>query len=333
MTVKNTTAPLYLLTIALMLATALPVQSDDQQPAKETIPGGYRITSDDGVIRFPFDVYRGDIRFQCKVNGHDVHMLLDDGFMWDQLAFWGSPRVDSLDMQYDGDISIGNKGGDADRIEAKTASGITLSFPGVDFTDQAAIITPYDSGTSTMWSGSVGQVSATLFKHFVVDINFDDMMITLIEPDRFEYGGDGVEIPWLPMGFGPWKIPATLGLADGRAVSLDLMMDLGYNDQLQIATGGEHSIAAPDGAAPASLGMNIQRVETRGHVGNLKHVSIGGYRLNGVPAGFVLEEHADHTYHEAMIGLGLLSRFNLVFDFTRQRLIIEPNDTFADPFA
>ena len=33
-----------------------------------------------------------------------------------------------------------------------------------------------------------------------------------------------------------------------------------------------------------------------------------------------------------MIGLGLLSRFNLVFDFHRQRLYIEPNNSFALPF-
>ena len=33
-----------------------------------------------------------------------------------------------------------------------------------------------------------------------------------------------------------------------------------------------------------------------------------------------------------MIGLSLLSRFNLVFDYHGQRLFIEPNDSFVEPF-
>ena len=38
------------------------------QPTKETIPGSYEITSEDGVIQFPFSIHRGDIRFACQVN-------------------------------------------------------------------------------------------------------------------------------------------------------------------------------------------------------------------------------------------------------------------------
>ncbi|MBN2227699.1 MAG: hypothetical protein JW763_10075 [candidate division Zixibacteria bacterium] len=306
--------------------------ADSGRLSDETIPGSYEITSPNGIIRFPFTIHGGDIRFACQVNGHEVYLLLDDGFMWDQLLFWGSSEVDSLGLQYDGEIAIGNDTNAADRIASRTASGITLDLPGVTFLEQTAVVTPYSSGNAAMWAGSVGQVSATFFKHFVVAIDFDDMTITLSEPEQFEYTAHGVAIPWEPMGFGPWKIPARIGLADGREVSLDFMMDLGYNAQLQLATGGENKITAPKDATPASLGMNIQRVETRGHVGYLAYVTIGGYMINRVLADFVLEEQQDHTFHEAMVGLGLLSRFNLVFDYRRHRLFIEPNKTFADPF-
>jgi hypothetical protein len=33
-----------------------------------------------------------------------------------------------------------------------------------------------------------------------------------------------------------------------------------------------------------------------------------------------------------MIGLGLLSRFNLVFDASRNLLYVAPNSSFSDPF-
>lgn len=330
---KAIRAGIYAFALALAATFCLPASAlaTDEDSLATTMPGSYRITSDNGLIRFPFDVFRGDIRFRAQVNSHDVHLLLDDGFMWDPLLFWGSPQVDSLGLSYDGEISIGGEDDD-DAIASRTASGITVGLPGVEFTDQTAVVTPYSSGTSDMWWGSVGQISATFFKHFVVDINFDEMMITLIEPGNFEYSGDGVAIPWKPMGFGPWSIPATLQTADGRSVSFDLMMDLGYNDQLEISTTGEHAIPTPAPAVPASLGMNIQGQETRGHIGRIARVEIGGYEINDVVASFIAPEFSDNTWHEVMIGLGLLSRFNLVFDYSRQRLYIEPNHTFGDSF-
>jgi hypothetical protein len=319
--------PLTVLIAALPLIAGI---ADEPGAGPGAPPGQARILSASGVARFPFDIYRGDIRFQGTINGRDAHLLLDDGFMWDPILFWGGPLVDSLGLVYDGETSIGDE--DDTTLQSLTASDIAVCFPGVAFTGQTAIITPYSSGTSSMWSGSVGQVSATFFKHFVVDINFDEMMITLIDPREFEPKGRGTEIPWKPMGFGPWAIPGRLTLADGRNISLDLMMDLGYNDQLEIATAGEHTITAPDRALPQSLGFNIQREETRGSIGRVPCVTIGGYEVKDVLAGFVSEEDNDHTLHEVMIGLGLLSRFNLVFDHAQQRMFIEPNHTFADPF-
>jgi len=320
-----------LATITLIALLAMNALAEEDQPSVSPPPGNHRLLSDSGFAKVPFDIYRGDIRFRGEINGREVHLLLDDGFMWDQILFWGSPQVDSLGLTYDGEISIGNSD-DADAIPSKTASGITVNFPGVEFTDQTAIITPYSSGTSTMWSGSVGQVSGTFLKHFVVDINFDEMVITLIEPDKFVYRGGGVEIPWKPMGFGPWAIPATLVLSDGRTTPLDLMMDLGYNDQLQVSTTGEHKIPVPEKSLPASLGFNIQGTETRGYLGRMPQVDIGGYKINDVIVSYVSKEHSGNTFHEVMVGLGLLSRFNLVFDYSRQRMFIEPNNSFAEPF-
>lgn len=294
------------------------------------LPGAYKILSENGKIEIPFEIYRGDIRFQCKVNGRPTYMLLDDGFMWDQLLFWGSPEVDSLGLVYDGNISISNDS--TDGLASKTASNINVTLPGVEFTGQTAIITPYSSGNSIMWMGSTGQISATLFKNFIVDINFDKMIITLIEPDKFNYAGTGVAIPWKPMGFGPWSIPATLKMRDSREISMELMMDLGYNDQLQLVVGGEHDIALPERKLPVTLGFNIQRAETRGFVGRLLQIDIGGFIVNDVLAGFVAPEHSGHAFHEAVIGLNLLSRFNLVFDYHQQRLFIKPNHNFKKPF-
>lgn len=323
---------LLLLTILSSTALAGCPASDAPTPPQTPPPGNCRILSPAVEISFPFEVYRGDIRYPCAINGHNVFMLLDDGFMWDDLLFWGGPAVDSLGLLYEGSLDVKGSANAENGIMAKTASGITVRFPGVEFTDQRAVVMPSSSGTSTMWRGSHGQISAMLFKHFVVNIDFDKMMITLIDPAEYEYKGAGVAIPWEPLGFGPWGIPARMGLADGREVSLKLLMDLGYNDQLQLALGKENGIPLPKRILPANLGINIQGVPTMGYVGRLPWIEIGKYTIKDVLVAYAAEDNGLQAQEEAMIGLGLLSRFNLVFDYSRQRLIIEPNATFGTAF-
>jgi hypothetical protein len=238
--------------------------------------------------------------------------------------------VDSLGLNYAGDIEVGGSG-EGDRVKSRTASGITISFPGVEFTDQTAVVTPYEAGLATLWAGTEGQVSATFWKSFVVGIDFDHMVMTLTEPGRFHHAGAGIEVPVKPIDKGYWSIPGTIELEDGRRVALDLAMDLGYNDQLQIDPRGPHRMAPPKRALEASLGFGVQG-ETRGHVGRVRAVEIGKYRLHDVLTGFVSPADTSDVTTEAMVGLGLFSHFNVVYDYPGRRMFLEPNRRFAESF-
>ena len=315
---------------AFVVLSLLPALAGNAGAMAGQAPGSYRILSPDSVIRIPFDIYRGDIRMAAVVNGRPMHLLLDDGFMWDALLLWGG-SVDSLGLRYDRAVEIGDSAG-ANAIRSRQASGLSVRFPGVEFEDQTAVVTPSSSGVGALWAGSEGQISAAFFKHFVVVIDFDEMVITLVEPAKFRYVGRGTEVPLRPLESGPSTIPAVLDLADGRSVSVDLMLDLGYNDQLQITTTGEHRIPVPRRSLAASLGMNIQGVPTLGFVGRVARVSIGGHVLPDVLAAFVSPEHSEHAYSEVMVGLGLLSRFNIAYDYPHRRMYLEPNRSFAAPF-
>ena len=314
--------------LCVILLLPILTSADGQLTALGPAPGSYRILSDDGVISFPFELFRGDVKFDGEINGRRVRMLIDNGVMWDQLLFFGSPLDDSLGLNYDGALDVGGSG-EGSMVAARTASGITISFPGVEFTNQTAVVMPY-SGGANPWQAE-GQVSATFFKHFVVEFNFDKMMMTLTPPDKFEYRGKGQEIPMVQLGRGVWGIPAVLELADGRSVSLDLSMDLGFGDQFEISTTGDHRLTPPPDALPGSLGFGIQG-ETIGHFGRLKSVQIGGYKFADVVAGFIDPDYSGPTFGEITVGLGLLSRLNFIYDYPHQRMFVEPNSTFSAPF-
>jgi hypothetical protein len=256
-------------------------------------------------------------------------MLLDNGFLWDPLLFFGSPTVDSFDLEYDGEAEVSGSG-DGDPIDSRTASNITVTFPGVEFYDQTAIVTPYSSGASRMWWNGEGQISAAFLKHFVVDINFDDMIITLTEPDKFRYHGTGKEIPMIHMFSNSWAIPATLEMADGQVISSELTTDLGYGDWLQLVPRGPHGFSIPEKALKASLGYGAQG-EIRGYFGRVRSLEIAGYKIDNVLTAFVGPDYTETVHHETLLGLAILSQFNFVFDYPSHRMFVEPNKTFNQP--
>ncbi|UCG63207.1 MAG: PDZ domain-containing protein [Candidatus Zixiibacteriota bacterium] len=309
---------------------AIGASASDRDSLLGAPPGKYIILSGDRQVRIPFELFRGDILMRGEVNGREVRMMLDNGFLWDQLLFFGSPIIDSLDLNYDGEAQVSGSGS-GDAVASKTASGITISFPGIKFTDQSAIITPYESGMTNMWWGTEGQVSATFLKHFVVGIDFDEMIITLTEPTTFKYKGQGLEIPLKPLLPGAWGIPAEVELMNGRTISVDLMMDLGYGDALQIDIGQANNIGVPEAAIEAILGFGVQG-ETRGNFGRVRSVRIGTYTLDSIITAFASVPDGAPSFHELTMGMELFSRFNVIFDYPNQRMFLEPNTRFAEPF-
>ena len=321
-----------LITALMLLALGIPVSGFAEEPDSVLgpAPGDYTILSGSSQVEIPFEIFRGDIRMEGKIAGRSVRLMLDNGYLWDPLLIFGSPRIDSLNLDYDGEAEVRGSG-DGSPVESRTASGISVTFPGIEFTGQTAIVTPESSGLTRMWEGTEGQVSATFLKHFVVSIDFDKGIITLTEPAAFEYGGEGVEVPLKHLRDGSWGIPGTIETRDGRRVSLDLMLDLGYNDQIQIMTGGLHGFGIPEKAIEVSLGFGVQG-ETRGHMGRLVGIEIGGYVIDDVLAGFVPSPDSSSAHDEAMIGLGLLSRFNIIFDYPGHRMFLEPSRSFSTPY-
>jgi hypothetical protein len=191
-------------------------------------------------------------------------------------------------------------------------------------------VSPPGSWYERAFAGSVGQVSGTFLKDFSVGLDFDRMVMTLMEPEQFEYAGGGRPIPWEPLGFGPWGIPVTLQHPDGLEFEMTVLMDLGYNSQLQIVTGGDPGFPMPENTLVTRVdrGAGVEVF----HLGRLPSVTIGGYQVRDVLVSLLPEDHNTRVFSDVMLGLNLLSRFNVVYDYPRQRMFLEPNSRFELPF-
>ncbi len=285
--------------------------------------GTYEILSKNGQIIIPFEFYRNKFRFKATINDRVCNILLDNGSLWDELLFFGSPKVDSLGFEIIGETAIGN-------TKADIAKNITVGFKDVVFQEQKAVITRYDPNLPNPWEGFDGQISATFFKHFVVRIDFDEAIIELIPPEQFTYTGTGRAFTMHPGPFASRTMTADIVMQNGETVTLELLIDLGGLHALYLPIGRDDRITLPPDAVEASLGRGL--FNQKGYLGTTKGVRFGNYMLNNVPTAFTVVEKNLDVYGNTMIGLPLLQRFNLIFDYINEQIVLEPSKSFNVPF-
>jgi hypothetical protein len=286
-------------------------------------PGTYEIVSDSGRIIIPVEFYRNKFRFSATINSRECNMLLDNGSLWDELLFFGSPKVDSLGFEITGETAFGN-------TTADIATDITVGFKNVVFHEQTAVITRYDPALPNLWEGFDGQISSMFFRHFVVRIDFDEAIIELIPPDQFTYTGTGRAFNMQPGPFSSRTMTADIMMHNGETATLDLLIDLGGLHPLYLPIGRDDRITLPPDAVEASLGRGL--FSQQGYLGTIKGVFFGDYMLEDVPTAFTVVEKDSDDYGNTMIGLPLLRRFNVIFDYSNERIILEPSESFNDPF-
>lgn len=300
----------------------------DSSPEK-TLPGKYKVLTENGKITIPFELYRDKIRMTVKVNGRDCHLSIDNGSLWDELLFFGSPKTDSLALKYTGETVIGDSNV-ANPIRADIAPNVSLAFDDIVFTEQTAIVTRYDPHLPNLWEGIDGQVSATFFKHFVVRIDFHESVIELIRPSEFDDSGKGQALTMKPGPHNSRTIRADIKMQDGSQTSIDLLVDLGGLYPLYLPIGKYDSIRLPKNAVKSGLGTGFFLHE--GFLGRVKSIKLAKYILNDVVTAFTLVDKETDIYGNTMIGFPLLQRFNVTFDYLNSRLILEPSKAFNDPF-
>jgi hypothetical protein len=292
-------------------------------------PGSYAIKASRESVVIPFEMYRGDIRMEVEINEQTCYFLVDNGSLWDELLFFGSPKVDALGLNVTGERILGDETAANPNI-IDVASGVAVDFGTIVFTDQAAAIMRYIPGLPNPWEGADGQISAGFFKNFTVSIDFDESELTLTKPTSCAPPGSGYAAVMKPGPFDTRLLEVEIETTPGAVITMDLLIDLGGIHALYLPFGHDGSIALPDDAREEVLGVGYGSPDM-GYIGRVSKVQIGPYEMSDVRAAFKESSGEEAEYGSAMIGMPLLQQFNLTFDYFCDRLILEPNSSFRDP--
>lgn len=277
----------------------------------------------------PFDTSNRHIGFQARVNDHDgMRMVLDTGAGGSVLD---AQRAAALGLEAVGQQhAMGAGGGEM----GSTVHGVNVSLPGLELLDQ------------TMGTLSLGPISAQsgrpmdgilgypLLSRLVVEVDYPNKCASFFEPDGYRYDGPGVSIPITFKQNLPY-VKARIVLPDGRSISGKFVVDTGASTSVILSPE-----AVEREGVKSSLGKTMA-VQSRGVGGateiNLARVAkleLGGFSL-AQPITALQPPGPGRISAEGTIGnigAGVWSRFKVIFDYSRKRMILEPGPDLGKPF-
>ena len=293
-------------------------------------PGAYTAKDDRDEFILPFTFYGMNLMVDARMNDRDIKMLIDNGVIWDELLFYGSDQVDGLGMKYEGEVRVVGAGDDRSKgTDSYTASNVSISFGDITFYDQSAVITPKDSGWADFFPGVAGQVCGALFKHFIVEFDFDRQHIILHKPDTYQYPANGSGVKMSRDEGGGYAIAVKIKMRDKAEIDYSLSIDLGGIDPVALVISDKFGIDKP-ATEKVYLGHGASG-EITGYRDVLESLTIGNHEIKEVLSVFT-ESDDDGNHTNTTIGLPLLMHFNLVFDYFNETLYLEPNSHFDGPF-
>jgi hypothetical protein len=156
---------------------------------------------------------------------------------------------------------------------------------------------------------------------YVTRVDYDRQVVELFVPGSFAYRGAGhILRVWLEA-----NEPFILGLLypKGRTVPAKLKMDTGSLDvlglngsfvqQSDLTRGGSRGVPALGAAVGGKVEAYLIRLDS---------MTIGGSTVTRPIVGYSAE--TERRGDAGTVGAGFLSRFNLIFDYARGRVILEP---------
>jgi hypothetical protein len=313
-------------------AIAAPPTADHPHHGPASAPAKVQVRSRDGRVVLPFTLVNNHVIVAATVQGKPADLVVDTGMPMDGLMLYRNDRVAAMDLPYMEGMKarIAGAGGDGGGVEADIADGLTVDLGDLRLTQARAIVTPRLPGLADYHDGVIG---ASLFKNFVVAIDYEARRITLHDPQGWKPPREAKMVPFSLRHNAPFVEVTVLGAGGGRTPAT-VVVDLGAGHPISLNLGAVDGLEAPDGAIRAIVGFGVSG-RLSGRVGRIGGLEIGGMTLRDVVATFPdsdVQRPGGEDFQGGNLGNQVLQRFNVAFDYRNNRMALTPNKSFDRPF-
>ena len=286
-----------------------------------------------GPFAIPFELVVKHVLLSVKVDGsRPLQFLLDTG---DKFAIIDLDRAKELGLSLKGEIRVGGAGSQI--IPGSRVENSWFTIPGLGgFSQPLDLAFPLQNFAALLGQDIDGIIGHDFIKEFVLELDYQARQIKLHDKNNFAYIGGGESVPIQIDASGHPIIDAEVTPVGGEPIKGKFLLDIGSDASFALYSPfvTEHNLLRPQLKTIRALGAVGAGGEVAGRFGRVAQLKIGKFKLDNPITFFSQDKSGTFADNQTQgnIGEQILSRFKLFLDYEHERIILEPNATFAKPF-
>lgn len=284
-------------------------------------------------IEIPFELVNRHIVLQIKVdNSRPLSFVFDTG---DKVGIIDLDRAKELGLKLGREVKIGGAG--SGQLSGATVEGSSWRLVGLDaFSQPISIALPLANLATRFGHDFDGIVGSDFIKQFVVEVDYQTRVMKLYDKDEFAYSGRGEVIPIQFNGQGYPLVDAVVTPIGGTPLKGKFVIDLGSGGSLALHSPfvKSNNLLSPGLKTIKSIGAGGAGGQVNGQIGRIAELDLGSFKITR-PTTLFSQDTAGafaSTQLAGNIGQQIMSKFRIVLDYPRERIILEPNKTFTAAF-
>lgn len=279
--------------------------------------------------QIPFKLINNKTIIPVKVgDSRELKIILDSGMGWDGLLIMNPALKDSIKLINPQEANLGGAGS-GNAQPAFFSDSMSFIINKTEFQNQRIVVLTSDHYKGFQNDGVIGY---SLFGHYLIEIDYDNMTISLFPP-----GQKTIDRAWMeiPVTFNERNIPCigvNVSINGENPVTLNCYIDYASSESIELLMKPGQKFSLPEVTEEYYLGRGLSG-DIYGKRGKIAKVVIGPYELKNISAAFApAEVRSKQRGTDAVVANNLLRRFNLIFDYANKKFYIKPNSHFDAQF-
>ncbi|HWZ03105.1 MAG TPA: aspartyl protease family protein [Mucilaginibacter sp.] len=292
----------------------------------------FEITGHQKKVNIPFRLVRNLVVIQLKINNKGpFNFIMDTGA--GIMIITDPTLIDSVSIPTKRVLKLSGCGNDGN-YDALVTSELKIDIPGLtSYSVSAAILKKDHFGLSNFTGMPIhGLLGYEFFNNLAVKVDFSDSTLTVYRPkdeNRFKIGE---KIPITIENHKPYML-AGVYLPGGIKKESKLVIDLGAGHPVSLDNMAK-SPDLPKKFIRANLGIGFNG-PIDGYMSRINEIQLGKYHVKNPISSFPIDDSLQSKRNEKRdgnLGVGMLKRFVIVFNYAGNAIYLRPDPEFSQPF-
>jgi predicted aspartyl protease len=219
-------------------------------------------------------------------------------------------------------------------MEAQLVHGLKYDFGPVVAQMQTALVleSDYFDLDKSMGIPIDGILGMDLFMRYVVKVDYETNILTLVEPVKYK-ASKSYQAMDMELIQGKPYINVSTELDNGHQITNRLLVDCGASLSLMLDMASDERITLPKKYIHGTLGQ-VLGGDLEAYVGRVNSLAFEDFSFDNVVTNFQLPFWVDTISNSnGLLGGGILSRFDVVYDCIHEKIYFRKNGNFDQPFV